>query len=249
MSISCWLGPTSWWAYSVGLLEREHGLAAQIRAGVERGQVEVAPLVEHLRRLRALEVEELELGPDVVVVEAHRLGPLDRAPQHVAWIPLVRRALGREDVAEHPCHPLLLRTPGQEPESGRVGHRDHVRLLDRVEPGDRRAVEPHSTLERVGQLGGVDRERLELPEDVGEPEADESDVALLDERAHVVWGQRRSRGRHRATNVTECPSVRDGRTAAVCPATGWPTALSRPAPARARGPSGKARTRPSRVDR
>ena len=54
------------------LLEREHGLAAQVRAGVERRQVEVAALVEHLGRLRVAEVEVLELGSDVEVVEAHR---------------------------------------------------------------------------------------------------------------------------------------------------------------------------------
>ena len=53
------------------LLEREHGLAAQVRPGVERRQVEVAALVEHLGRLRVAEIEVLELGPDVVVVEPH----------------------------------------------------------------------------------------------------------------------------------------------------------------------------------
>ena len=53
MSISCWDGPD----LVVGvldvdpqLLQREHRLAAHVRAGVERRQVEVAALVEHLGR-------------------------------------------------------------------------------------------------------------------------------------------------------------------------------------------------------
>ena len=40
------------------------------------------------------------------------------------------------------------------------------------------------------QLGGVDRERLQLAEDVGEPEADEADLVLLHERVHVRGGLR-----------------------------------------------------------
>ena len=65
------------------LLEREDRLAAHVGAGVERGQVEVAALVEDLGDavlgLGGAEVEVLELGADVVVVEAHAPRPA-RAP-------------------------------------------------------------------------------------------------------------------------------------------------------------------------
>ena len=71
------------------LLEREHGLAAHVRAGVERRQVEVAALVEHLGAAAVAEEEVLELGTDVEGVEAHRLGALERPPQHVARVALV----------------------------------------------------------------------------------------------------------------------------------------------------------------
>ena len=75
------------------LLEREHRLAAHVGAGVERGQVEVAALVEDLGLAglgaRVAEVEELELGADVEGVEAHRLRALERAAQHVARVALV----------------------------------------------------------------------------------------------------------------------------------------------------------------
>ena len=172
------------------LFERQHGLAPEIRPGVERREVEVAALVEDLGRLRVAEVEVLELGTDVEVVEAHVVRAAERAAEDVAGVALVRSALGRLDVAEHPRHALLLRSPGQHSEGARIGHRDHVRLLDRVEAGDRGAVEAHPALEGVGELGGVDRERLELAEDVGEPQADEADVPLGRQLDHV-GGRRR----------------------------------------------------------
>ena len=46
------------------LLEREHRLAPHVGARVERRQVEVAALVEHLGALGVLEEEVLELGAD-----------------------------------------------------------------------------------------------------------------------------------------------------------------------------------------
>ena len=168
------------------LLQRQHRLAAHVGAGVERGQVEVAALVEDLRhaalRLRRAEVEVLELGADVVGVETHLFGPFHRPLQDPARVALVGTAAGDPDVAEHASDGiLLLRAPGDQREGRRVGHRDHVRLLDRVEAGDRGAVEAHAAVEGVLQLGGVDREALQLAQHVGEPEADEAHVVLLDD--------------------------------------------------------------------
>ena len=99
-----------------------------------------------------------------------------------------------------------------------IRHRDHVGLLDRVEAGDRGAVEAHAALERVVELGGVDREALELPEDVGEPEADEAQVVLLDDPLDVV-GRLRAlvvRIRHQAPSLA--PVTGGGEPiAARCP--------------------------------
>ena len=50
-----------------------------------------------------------------------------------------------------------------------VGHRDHVRLLDRVEAGDRGAVETHPALERVLEPEELIKKRLQLAEESGEP--------------------------------------------------------------------------------
>ncbi len=189
MSISCWEGPdlvVGVLDVDAQLLQRQHRLAAHVRAGVQRRQVEVAALVQHLGRRGVSEQEVLELRAHVERVEAHRLRALDRAAQHMARVALVRGFLGRDHVAEHAPHALLLRTPRQHRERARVGHRDHVRLLDRVEARDRGAVEAHPRLERVVKLRRVDRERLQLPEDVREPEADEADVVLAHERLHVL---------------------------------------------------------------
>ncbi len=68
------------------------------------------------------------------------------------------------------------------------GTRDHVGLLDRVEAGDRGAVEAHAALEGVVELLVGDGERLQLPEDVGEPQAHEADAVLRDERLDVFRG-------------------------------------------------------------
>ena len=167
------------------LLQRQHRVATHVGAGVERGQVEVAALVEDLGHAVAgfgrFEVEELELGADVVGVEAHLLGAFEGALQNPARVALVGLAAGHPDVAEHAGDGVLrLGAPGDQVEGRGVRHRDHVRLLDRVEAGDRGPVETHAAVEGVLELGGVDREALQLAEDVGEPEPHETDVVLLD---------------------------------------------------------------------
>ena len=185
------------------LLERHHRVAPEVARLVERGEVEVPALVEHLGAVGAPEVEVLELGPEVEVVVAHVLGPLERAPHDVARVALVGLAARHADVAEHARHRAFLRAIGEDRERVRVGHGDHVRLLDRVEAGDRGAVEAHPPVERVVQLLLGDGEALELTEDVREPQPDELDVALLDRRHHIVF-------RHH-------PSLRVGKPAAQPP--------------------------------
>jgi len=172
------------------LLQRQDGVAAHVGAGVERGQVEVAALVEHLGDavggLGRAEVEELELGADVEGVEAHVFGPFEGALHDPARVTLVGVAARHLDVAEHAGDGVLpFRPPGDQSEGRGIGHRDHVRLLDRVEAGDRGAVEAHAPVEGILELGSVDREALQLPEHVGEPETDEADVVFLDDLGDV----------------------------------------------------------------
>ena len=98
------------------LLERQHGLAPDVGAGVERREVEVAALVEDLGHAvlgpGVPKVEVLELRPDIEIREAHGLGALERAPKHVARVALVRLPAWRDHVAEHARHALVFRPPG-----------------------------------------------------------------------------------------------------------------------------------------
>ena len=161
-------------------LERLDRLEAEVGCRIERRHREVAALVERLGALAVLEEEVLELGTDVERVEAHLAHPLERPAEHVAWIALVGLAVGLDDVADHPADLGLARRRRHDPEGRRVGHRDHVGFLDRVEARDRRAVEAHAVVERARSSLEGDREALQVPLEIGEPEEDVLDLVLLD---------------------------------------------------------------------
>ena len=154
--------------------------------GVERGHREVAALVERDGALVVLEEEVLELGADVERVEAHRLHPLERLAEHEPRIAVVGRAVRLDDVADHPADDRLARPRRHDPERVGIRDRDHVRLLDRVEAGDRRAVEAHPVVECRRDLAGGDREALQMPLEVGEPKEDVLDLQLLDLLDHPL---------------------------------------------------------------
>jgi hypothetical protein len=56
----------------------------------------------------------------------------------------------------------------------------------RLNPVIEAPSKPTPVVERAAQLVAADRERLQLPEDVGEPEADELDVLFVDATEHVL---------------------------------------------------------------
>ena len=128
---------------------------------------------------------------------------------------------------------------GHQPERRRVGDRDHVRLLDRVEAGDRRAVEAHPVVERALDLVERDREALQVPLDVGEPEEQVVDALLLDLLEDVLPRRRirrrpgpcsRSSPSSRPPLVESCPTLTPAR-----PQKAARTAASRLTPQRGRG--------------
>ena len=159
-------------------LERLDRVVAELGRRVHRRHREVAALVERDRALVVLEEEVLELRADVEGVEAERLHALERLPEHVARVALVGRAVGLDDVADHPADGAA--AVRHQAEGLRIGDRDHVRLLDRVEARDRRAVEAHPVVERRLDLGRGDREALQVPLEVGEPEEDVLDTLVPD---------------------------------------------------------------------
>ena len=182
-------------------LERADGVVPHLGRGVERGHGEVPALVDRLGALVVLEDEVLELGADVERVEAEILHARERLPEDVARVALVRRAVGRHHVADQACHlgadglPVLVDRPRHDLERRRIGDGDHVRLLDRVEARDRRAVEAHPVVQRLLHLGRRDRERLQVPLEIGEPEEDVLDPLVPDPLQHR---SPRSEGRGRA---------------------------------------------------
>ena len=167
-------------------LERAHRLLTQAAGRVERGHREVPALVQRLRSLVVAEEEVLELGPDVERVEAERAHPFQRAPQHVARIALVRLPIGRDDVADHPRDLRLALLPRHQLEGLRIGDRDHVGLLDRVEARNGGPVEAHPIVECVLDLARSDGEALQVALDVGEPEQNELHALFLDSRTHAL---------------------------------------------------------------
>ncbi len=200
-------------------LERGDGVVPHLGRRVLRGHCEVPALVDRLRALVVLEHEVLELRADVERVEAHSLHPLERTPERVPGIALVWRPVGRHDVADHARDlrpdrmPMLVERARHELVRGGVGDRDHVRLLDRVEARDRRAVEAHPVVQRVLHLGRRDRERLQMPFEVREPEQDVLDALVLDALEH---GAPRRHGRRRPVAAPHHARARACSIACCC---------------------------------
>ena len=95
---------------------------------------------------------------------------------------------GVDDVAQHPRRgAVLLLPPREHGERRRVGLEPHVRLLDADEPLDRGAVEVDALGERLLGLVGRHGDVLDRPEDVGELEAEEVDVLLVDGVQYVLF--------------------------------------------------------------
>jgi len=113
-------------------------------------------------------------------------GAVEVPLQHVAGVTLERLAREVLHVAEHPGDGSVVTAPRDDVEGVGIGHGQHVRLLDPAVALDRRAVEGHALLEGALELRRRDGEALERAEDVGEPEPDEPDPALLDGAHHVV---------------------------------------------------------------
>src|SRR4029077_314572 len=90
--------------------------------------------------------------------------------------------------------------PRQHLERARVGMEVHVGLLDALEPADRGAVEHQLVVERLLELGGGNRDVLQLAIELGELQAPQLDVVLatsLDQLAlaHLVSSSARENTR------------------------------------------------------
>ena len=186
-SISCWLGPSSWWLYSTGMPIASRVTMVCLRRFDTRSVVRSKNPAwssgsgEFFRR----EVEVLHLGSDVEgepLLPGSLHVPLQDEPR-VALEGLVRDAM---DVTEDQRRRRLVTVPGDDLEGVGIRDQEHVGLLDPAVALDRGPVEGHALLEGDLELGRRDLEALEEPEHVGEPQADEAHPALLDGAQDVV---------------------------------------------------------------
>ena len=190
------------------------GLVAEVRALVAAGVPHALDRVDHVERLvrpvleaDVVEDEELGLGPEVGGVgDAGRLqvllGLLGDVPR-VTRVALAGHRIGHEAVD----HERLAGPERVDVGRRRVGHQDHVRLLDLLEPPDRRAVEAVAVLERrLAQHPRRDGDVLHDAGEVAEAEVDELDALRLDHGqdfgrvpiSHVIllmdaWGRQHPR--------------------------------------------------------
>jgi hypothetical protein len=157
--------------------------AAEVVRRASRDVVEVAGGIDGLGAVgsegRGLQEVELDLGMRVERESGIRRlgeGPLE----DVSRVGDGRLAVGRGDVAEHPRRRVDLAAPGQGLEGRRVGMGEQIRLVRPREALDGGSVEAETLAERALYLGRRDRNGLQRPDHVGEPESDELDSALLD---------------------------------------------------------------------
>ena len=171
------------------LLEGHHGIASQVGCPVQRGEIEIAALVEGLGRTFAgLEVVVFEFGLDVEGVSVPG-GALEAPLEDLARVALVGLgAVGVQDVAEHAAHGAFpgVRTPGQYLEGAGVRHGDHVLLAVPDEPLDGRAVEDLAVLQGVFQFFHRDGETLQETQYIREPQLDDLDVVFLGRVEDVI---------------------------------------------------------------
>lgn len=178
------------------LLQGHTDLAPGPLAVIQGAQVEVAGLVVGLGGGLALVVglkqEELGLRPHVEGVVAHGLRPLEHPLEHVPGVAHEGGTVGVVHVADQPGG-LVLLVPGVHHEGIQVGIEALVGLVNAHEALHRGAVEHDLVVDRPLNLGGRQRHVLELAENIGELEADEFDLLLLDHADNVFLRVRHSR--------------------------------------------------------
>ena len=159
-------------------VQGQDGVPAQVGGVVCGGQVEVSAVVQNLCAVLILEVEELQLRADQEAV-AFILDALQVSLQDVPRVALIGAAVGVLDVAEHPGHGVLLLSPGDELEGGRVRLGDHVGFVNSGKALDGGAVKAHALGECSFQLIGVDGEALGDSQDICKPNSDKSYIIFV----------------------------------------------------------------------
>src|SRR5680860_367217 len=93
-------------------LKSDDGIPTQIRRHIQRSQIEIPPMVEYLGAFTVLEVEVLQLRPQVHG-EAHAPRLVQQALEHITLVAREGGTVRRLDVTEHARSPTRGRPPGK----------------------------------------------------------------------------------------------------------------------------------------
>ena len=167
------------------LLEREHGVAAQVASRIGLGKVKVTHVVQGLGDLVVLKVVILQFGAHVHD-KAGLFGTIEHSAQTFAGVARKRLTIGCADVAEHTRNAVVARTPRKDLERRRIGESQHVGLFGRGKALDSRAVKAHALFEGDLKVLGADGKALKTTQHVDEPQTHKTDVTLFDGSEHEV---------------------------------------------------------------
>ena len=164
--------------------EHGHCLAAEVLHDAAGGVVEVGFVVHGhgesvSAELGGFEQVELNFGRGVAG-EAHLRCLVEHALEHTAGVGGANLTVGGEHVTEHAGGVVFLAAPGQDLEGGGVRLQQHVGFVDAGETLNRGAVKAQALIEGAFYFSRCERNGFEGADHVGEPEADEADVALFD---------------------------------------------------------------------
>ena len=198
--------------------EHGHCLAAEVLHDAAGGVVEVGFVIHGHgesvgAELGGFEQVELNFGRGVAG-EAHLRCLVEHALEHAAGVGGANLTVGGEHVTEHAGGVVFFTAPGQNLEGGGVRLQQHVGFVDAGETLNRGTIKAQALVEGAFYLGGCERDGLEGADHVGEPEADEADVALFDGAQYEFL-----------LTVHELPS-RCGRASAWYPSAGGGGALN-----------------------
>ena len=198
--------------------EHGHCLTAEVLHDTTGGVVEVGFVVHGHgesvgAELGGFEQVELNFGRGVAG-EAHLRRLVEYALEHAASVGGANLAVGGEHVTEHAGGVVFLAAPGQNLEGGGVRLQQHVGFVDTGETLNRGAVKAQALVECAFYFSRCERNGFEGADHVGEPEADEADVALFDGAQYEFL-----------LTVHKLPS-RCGRASAWYPSTGDGGALN-----------------------
>jgi hypothetical protein len=110
-----------------------------------------------------------------------------------------RGAVGHVDVADEPPHPRRRITPWEDLERGEIRGQQHIRLFHPHESGDGGPVEHDVALQRLPELRAWDLDVLDNAQNVGELQAQKTDLLGFREFEDVRGSRAREIGGHQGT--------------------------------------------------